>query len=287
MEFLTIFVRGMLMGAADVVPGVSGGTMAFITGIYGRLINAISALDVALLSDLFRLRIRAVFRRIDLRFLVPLFAGILTSVFSLARLIHSALVSHPVPVWSFFFGLILASSWVLGKNLTWHRFELLTALTFAVLAYLLVGLVPVTTPDTWWFTLLSGSLASVAMILPGISGSFILVLLSQYERILAAVHHPDPSVLVLFTTGVVLGLVGFSRILRYQLKYHRSATLAALTGLMLGSLRKIWPFKDLSGSNIMPDSLNSDSYEALIALVIGVAAVIVVEFAASRRKIHD
>jgi len=238
--------KGMLMGAADVVPGVSGGTIAFITGIYAELLAAISSFDLTWFRWVFTGRLRAAFAKIPWGFLLPLALGIAFSIFSLARGVSWLLANHPQELWSFFFGLVLASTWVVASEITPKKLDFWLFLAVgAVGAYLLVGLIPVQTPTAFWFTFLSGAVAATAMILPGISGSFILVLLSQYHRVLEAVKNLDLSVLIWFAAGAFLGLVSFSRFLKWLLNRYSLPTLAVLCGFMLGSLRKVWPYQEV------------------------------------------
>ena len=243
-EYLVITLKGFCMGAADVVPGVSGGTMAFILGIYEELIAAIRSFDTLFLKRLFGLNVREALRGVSWPFLAALFLGIFTAVFSLARILGWLLENRPVFIWSFFFGLVLASVFTVGRQS--GRWRVATAgwmILGTIGAYWLVGMVPLSTPETPWFLVLSGAVAICAMILPGISGSFILVLMGKYEYLLRAVNHRDFLTLALAALGAAVGLVTFVRILSWLLKKHRDVTIAALTGLMLGALRKVWPWK--------------------------------------------
>jgi len=235
-----IALKGVLMGAADVVPGVSGGTIAFVTGIYDRLLAAISTFDLAWFRSFFTGRFREAFGRVPWGFLLPLVAGIAFSIFSLARGVSWLLEHQPRELWSFFFGLVLASTWVVASEIRPRNLGFWAwLLAGTVGAYLLVGLIPVSTPTAFWFTFLSGAVAATAMILPGISGSFILVLLSQYHRMLEAVKGLDLFVLIFFASGAFMGLVSFSRVLKWLLARFHLQTLAVLCGFMLGSLRRV------------------------------------------------
>jgi len=239
-------LKGMLMGAADVVPGVSGGTIAFITGIYNDLLGAISSFDPTWFRLVFTGRLREAFARIPWGFLLPLVSGIAFSIFSLARGVSWLMENRPQELWSFFFGLVLASTWVVASEITPKKRDFWLYLAAGTIgAYVLVGLIPLETPTAFWFTFLSGAVAATAMILPGISGSFILVLLSQYNRILEAVKNLDFFVLIWFVAGAFLGLVSFSRFLKWLLSRHSLPTLAVLCGFMLGSLRKVWPYQEV------------------------------------------
>ena len=239
-----IFLRGMLMGAADIVPGVSGGTMAFITGIYDTLLGSIRAVDLEFLQKVLKLDIRGAWEHVNGGFLLALLLGIATSIFSLARLISWILQNHPVPLWAFFFGLILASALVLLRQVDrWNPGRLLSLLLGIAVA-LTIALSPVVTLDGGLtMVFLSGFLAICAMILPGISGSFILVLLGMYGTVLAAVKSLDLLFLVVFAAGAGCGLLCFSRLLYWLLHRYHQGTMALLTGFLFGSLTVVWPWK--------------------------------------------
>lgn len=274
------------MGASDVVPGVSGGTMALILGIYEKLIQSIKAFDGALLRLVLQGRFRQALKAAPLAFIIPLGTGILTAIFTLAKGLSWLLENQPVAIWSFFFGLVMASAIMVGRRIDeWKLFTYFSLFISAAGAYVLVALVPVNTPETLPFIFLCGSIAICAMILPGISGSFILVLLGKYHFILDAVGRLDILVLSVFTAGTATGIMLFVRLLNWLLKRYYQITMAALTGLMIGSLRKIWPWKSmttmaLDGAensaimvNILPQQLN---IEVLIALALALFGGIIV-----------
>jgi putative membrane protein len=243
-EYGVIALKGFCMGAADVVPGVSGGTMALILGIYEELIAAIRSFDTVFLKRMFGFNIKEALRGVFWPFLGALLLGIFSAVFSLAKILGWLLENQPVYIWSFFFGLVLASVFTVARQL--DRWRVVTAgwmILGTLGAYWLVGMVPLSTPETAWFLLLSGAVAICAMILPGISGSFILVLMGKYEYVLRAVNHRDFLTLAVVALGAAVGLISFVRLLSWLLKKHRDVTMAALTGLMLGALRKVWPWK--------------------------------------------
>ena len=243
-DYGVLAAKGFCMGAADVVPGVSGGTMAFILGIYEELINAIRSFDLESLSLLVTLKIRTFFESVAWPFLLTVGAGILLAVFSLSKALAWLLQNQPVLIWSFFLGLILASVITVSKRVEHWRFPTWCSMTAGLAGiYFLVGLMPGHTPDAWWFLFLSGALAICAMILPGISGSFILVLLGKYQYILEAVNNRNFPVLIIVAAGVCVGIAAFSRLLSWLLSRYHDLMVAFLTGLMLGSLRKVWPFK--------------------------------------------
>ena len=234
------------MGAADVIPGVSGGTIAFITGIYEELINAIRSLDGEALRLLLGRQWAALGQKTNAAFLFTVVAGLATSLLSLARLMNYALGKYPIPVWSFFFGLILISSPLILREIKkWSLSTAVAGLLGVAVAYGITIISPAQTPTQGWFIFLSGAMAICAMILPGISGAFILLLLGKYEYMINALVQMDVGTVLVFLTGCVLGLLSFSRLLSWILKHYRFPTLALLAGFMLGSLNKVWPWKEV------------------------------------------
>jgi len=244
MSSLGIFLRGLMMGAADIVPGVSGGTIAFITGIYDTLLGSIRAFDLVFLGRLLKLDIKGAWQHVNGGFLLALLLGIATSIFSLARVISWVLENHPVPLWAFFFGLILASALVLLRQVeNWTAPRVLCLLVGMGVA-LVIALSPAANIDIGLLgVFLSGFLAICAMILPGISGSFILVLLGMYSTVLLAVKSLDLLFLAVFAVGAGAGLLCFSRLLYWLLHRFHQATMALLTGFLFGSLAVVWPWK--------------------------------------------
>lgn len=233
------------MGAADVVPGVSGGTIAFITGIYDTLLESIRRINPKLLTIWKRDGFKAAFNHINGFFLIALFGGVLTSIATLAKLISWLLVAHPIPLWSFFFGLILISVFHILKQIEQRSLSRLVFLLLGMaFAYSITVLQPLQMDPTSVNIILAGAIAICAMILPGISGSFILLLLGMYAPVLGAVKSFDVAVIALFMSGCVLGLLTFSHVLSWLLKRFRDFTLVFLTGLMIGTLPKIWPWKE-------------------------------------------
>ena len=239
-----IFLRGLLMGAADIVPGVSGGTVAFITGIYDQLLDSIRAVDLAFLAKLSRLDITGAWQHINGRFLLALLLGIATSIFSLAQLVSWVLEHHPVPLWAFFFGLILASAAVLLREVdNWSAPKVLCLLSAGAVA-VCIALSPVMSLEMGLAgVFLAGFLAVCAMILPGISGSFILVLLGMYSTTLIALKSLDLVFILVFVVGAGCGLLCFSRVLHWLLRRFHQGTMAVLTGFLFGSLMVVWPWK--------------------------------------------
>ena len=244
MNSLGVFLRGMLMGAADIVPGVSGGTMAFITGIYDTLLNSIRSVDLTFVRLLLKFEIREAWAHVNGGFLLALLAGIATSILSLARLISWLLENHPVPLWAFFFGLILASALVLLRQVQgWSIARVLCLLGGIVIAATIALSPTVNMHFGMAGVFLSGFLAICAMILPGISGSFILVLLGMYSTVLMALKSLDIGFIAVFAIGAGAGLLSFSRLLHYLLQRFHEATMALLTGFLFGSLLVVWPWK--------------------------------------------
>lgn len=287
-DYLGVTARGFAMGAADVVPGVSGGTMAFILGIYEELINAIHSVDLVFFRRLISLRLQAAFASVPWQFVLALVIGILAAILTLASALNHALHEYPVLVWSFFFGLVLASVVVVRRRVSrWTPAALLVAALTAVGSYALVGMVPVETPEEPWFLFLSGALAITAMILPGISGAFILVLLGKYHFVLNAVVTRDVVSLLIIVAGAAVGLVTFARILRWLFKNFHDLTVAALTGLVLGALRKVWPWKETVGDleyNIPPPAFDAEFFTALFLMLFGFALVVFLDYLASRES---
>ncbi len=234
------------MGGADVIPGVSGGTIAFITGIYEELLNAIKSFDGEALLLIKRLELKAFWHKINGSFLLAVLGGLLTSLLSLAKLMNQLLVTYPIPVWSFFFGLILVSSPLILKEIKqWSFVVFLAVLSGIAIAYWITIISPAQTPSNLFFIFLCGVLAICAMILPGISGAFILLLLGKYEFMIKSLVELNVPVIIVFVVGCVAGLLSFSRFLSWILKFYRFTTLALLAGFMLGSLNKVWPWKEV------------------------------------------
>ncbi|KEQ17785.1 DUF368 domain-containing protein [Endozoicomonas numazuensis] len=244
-EGLGFLLRGMAMGAADVVPGVSGGTIAFITGIYDRLLNALKSINPALLMRLKSEGVAACWKHIDGTFLVLLFGGILLSILSFAHLITFLLDNYPELIWSFFFGLILISGVHMLKQIKhWSVTSVILLVLGCGFSYFIGTLTPTALTPSYLMLFFAGCIAISAMILPGISGSFILLLMGLYPAVLAAVKGLDVLVLSVFGSGCIVGLLTFSHVLSWLLKHHRDLALSLLTGLMLGALSKVWPWKE-------------------------------------------
>ncbi|MCL6219974.1 DUF368 domain-containing protein [Zunongwangia pacifica] len=243
-EYLSITLKGMAMGAADVVPGVSGGTIAFISGIYEELISTISGIDLSLLKTWKTEGFKAMWLQLNGGFIVSLLLGILISLFTLMRLANYLLQNHPVLIWSFFFGLVLASIWYVAKQIPKWNFKIVIALILgAAVALYVTSLPPMGSSESSVFMFIAGAIAVCAMILPGISGAFILVLLGAYRPVTEAAHNFDIKTLAIVGAGAIFGLLSFSKILKWLFTHYTSITLAVLTGFIAGSLNKIWPWK--------------------------------------------
>lgn len=243
-NYLMLVFKGIGMGAADVIPGVSGGTIAFITGIYEELIGSIRSFDLTALRKLLRLDLKGFWKHINGGFLFSVLAGIGISIFSLAKVMKYLLDTHPIFVWSFFFGLIIASAWLVAREVKkWGVGTVVALMAGTAAAYMITVISPASTPDAWWFIMLSGAVAVCAMILPGISGAFILLLMGKYAYIIGAVSTLNIPVLLLFVVGAVVGIISFSHLLSWLLAKYHGMTVALLTGFMVGSLNKIWPWK--------------------------------------------
>ena len=293
-KYVGVAFKGACMGAADVIPGVSGGTIAFLMGIYQELLDSIKSVNGEAFKLLFKGKIVEFWKHINGNFLASLFVGILVSVFSLARLMKYLLEFHPIPLWSFFFGLILASAIYILKGLDKWSVQNIISLVIGVgIAAFICVASPAQTPDALWFVFLSGAIAICAMILPGISGSFILLLLGKYAFVMTAVTELNIPVLAVFALGCGIGIISFSHFLSWLLKKFYMLTIALLSGFMLGSLLKVWPWK-------VPGAAEGFDYPALPAqfeqvtgldaqlgtsiafAVLGLAIVLVIEFVAAK-----
>ncbi len=245
-DYISVGIKGICMGAADVVPGVSGGTIAFMTGIYEELVGSINSFDATAFRLLFTGKLGQFWKHINGNFLLSVGIGILISVFSIARVMQYLLADYPIQTWAFFFGLIVASSIFILKGIReWKIRDVLTTIAGIALGAVVCTLSPTQTPDGLWFIFLCGAIAICAMILPGISGSFILLILGKYEYIMSAISNLDIAVLAVFAVGAAAGIISFSKFLHWLLsRYHRQ-TLLVLAGFIIGSLVKVWPWSDM------------------------------------------
>lgn len=292
-------MQGFCMGSADIIPGVSGGTMALILGIYQRLLEAIRSFDRAWLADVLRMRLAPALGRNDLGFLLPLAGGIVLALLFFTRVVPlpRLIVTHPELVYGLFFGLILASVVVLmGEVERYGVREILWALAGTVLGFAIVNLVPVATPNAAWFIFLCGFVAISAMLLPGISGSFILLILGKYAYMIEALGAFDVSVILAFVLGALSGLIAFSRAIVWLLHHYHQATLLVIKGILIGSLWVIWPFQDrvyetihgkarlVSARPVWPDVIDGTLVWGALLAVAGFVLVIVLHRLSARRR---
>lgn len=274
-EYVRLFFIGIAMGSADVVPGVSGGTMAFILGIYEELLHAIKSFNLESLQLTVRLKVKETLEYIPWQFLLVLLMGIATAFLTLAHAVDWALTNQPVFLFAFFFGLILASILAVGATVRWSPVTGASLVGGTIVAYVIVGLVPLDMSHDPLTLFLSGMVAIMAMILPGISGSFILLILGQYAFVIEAVKELNLLALVPLGLGCIVGITGFARVLSWLLKRYEQATIAALVGFMIGSLRKIWPWKETNELvpkvqvNVLPDVTQSEFWIAVGLCVFG------------------
>lgn len=243
---LLTYLKGMAMGAADVVPGVSGGSIALITGIYERLLDSINAIDLEAFRLLGAGHIKSFWLRINGTFLISLLLGIMTSLITLAGLITYMINVYPIPVWSFFCGLIIISGLLILRDIRrWNLIALLSFPVGIVIAYFITGMTPMSSENDPLTIFFAGMIAICAMILPGISGSFLLLIMGKYEYILNALSERDFFILGIFSLGCIIGLLSFSRLISWLLKHYHAITIALLSGFMLGSINKLWPWKEV------------------------------------------
>jgi putative membrane protein len=302
-KYVLTYLKGMAMGAADIVPGVSGGSIALIAGIYQELLDSINSFSIENLKLLTHGELKRFYKSVNGSFLLSLLLGILTSIFVLSSLITYLMSDHPIPLWSFFTGLILVSAFLILKEIKrWHLGVVLAVVIGTAIAWWVTNLPPTTTPDALWFTFISGSIAICAMILPGISGSFILLIMGQYEGILQAVTERNFLKLFVFAAGCVVGILSFSRVVSWLLKKYRSATIGLLSGFMLGSVNELWPWKIVTAwrtsssgeekpfltENILPGSYlelvgeQPQILSAVLAFAFGIGLVLFIEWLASK-----
>ncbi|EIJ39217.1 DUF368 domain-containing protein [Galbibacter orientalis] len=299
LDYFIITLKGIAMGAADVVPGVSGGTIAFISGIYEELITSINNISIETFNILRKEGFKKAWNHINGNFLVALFLGIAISILSLAKLLAWLLETHPILLWSFFFGLVVASIIFVGKQITkWNAGSIIAFIAGAAVAFYITTLPPMHETGGALHLFFSGALAICAMILPGISGAFILVLLGSYGTILAAVNERDIQTIAIVGLGAIFGLLSFSKLLKYLFTNYKNVTLAVLTGFILGSLNKIWPWKLVTEIKkfgdktiIIDESTSPFNYDgdpqllwAIILAIIGFLTIFLLEKLATIKK---
>ena len=315
LNYAFVTLKGLAMGAADVVPGVSGGTIAFISGIYEELIKTIDGLDIGIFTKVRDQGLKATWREYNLSFLFALVLGIGISILSFAKVISYLLDNEPIILWSFFFGLVIASIvYITGQIRKWDWKTILSLIIGAVVSYYVTIAEPVTSPDSYWFLFFSGFIAIIAMILPGISGAFILLLLGSYHVVIGSINEFTSAVFSLdwdaalmaatklgtFAVGALLGIKLFSKVLTWMFDNYKNITLALLTGFMVGSLNKIWPWKTIISTyinshgeevpilekSILPGQFEGDPQilSAIIAAIVGFLLIFLLEKLAVRKK---
>lgn len=282
-RYIRLFMTGFAMGTADLIPGVSGGTIAFLSGIYEELLFSIKTLSGDFLRLLFTGNIKQAIKIVPFRFLIPLALGLFTAVFTLAQVLSFLLHTYPSFVWAFFFGLVLASTWIVLKRVVkWDVSDKVSFVVATIVTYVLVGLIPIETPNSYPIIFLSGAIAICAMILPGISGSFILLLLGKYQQILAAVSDRDFLTLGVFMAGCIIGLGLFARVLTWLFKHHHDISVAILAGVMLGSVRKLWPWQEVVSTRInshgeevpfIVENILPQAFDTTTLLIIGLGII--------------
>jgi len=299
-KYISLFFKGIAMGAADIIPGVSGGTIAFITGIYEEFIDSISSLNFNTIKILRKDGIKTAWKSINGNFLLSIFTGIGVSIFSLARLISYLLENEKISLWSFFFGLVIISIYIVGKQVvSWKISRILALLIGSTIAFYITIVPPIAGANELWYLFISGMIAICAMILPGISGSFILLLLGSYATVIQAIKDKQLLILGVFAGGCIIGLFSFSRLLKWLFSKYRDITIALLTGFLVGSLNKLWPWKedtillhthsdgskDYLQENILPAALeNSQISSAIVFFLLGIVLIFAIEKVS---KIYD
>lgn len=299
-DYAIISLKGIAMGAADAIPGVSGGTIAFISGIYEELINTISNINLSLFKILFQKGFSAFWNGLNGNFLLALLLGIVVSFVSFMRLAKYLLEHHPILIWSFFFGLIVASIYFVGKQIKrWNIAVIIALVIGSVIAFYISELPSLATNENPWFLFVAGAIAICAMILPGISGSFILIILGAYKTLSDALHDFDVKKILIFALGAIVGLLSFSHVLKWLFKHYHNITLALLTGFIFGSLNKVWPWKEtltwhtnskgiqtpLLQKSVSPLSFQGDNHMlfAILLMLVGFLTIFILEKLGSKK----
>ncbi|TMM53916.1 DUF368 domain-containing protein [Maribacter algarum] len=297
LQYIFIALKGMAMGIAELVPGVSGGTIAFVAGIYEEFISSINNVSFSTFKTLRKEGFKAFWTKLNGNFLLALLVGMAISIVSFSKLISWLLDNHPIPVWSFFFGLVLASVIFVAKAIRkWNFLTIALFITGTVAAYYITTLPPSANTDSLPFLFLSGAIAICAMVLPGISGSFILVLLGSYKTILDAVNEKDLKIVMTVGLGTIFGILSFARLLKWLFANYKDITLAVLTGFILGSLNKIWPWKKvlevikigkkeiIIDKNVSPFIFEGDNQLlfAILLAIVGFSLIFILEKVASK-----
>lgn len=292
---IVVAVKGFFMGAANVVPGVSGGTIALISGIYEELIEALNAImSPAPWKSLLKGRFKEFWTSVHGRFLLWLLIGTAISIFSLAKLVEHELAYHPILVWAFFFGLIIASAYYMLRDIKgWKVKDVIVTLAGVALGLVICTLSPTQTPDSMWFIFICGAIAVCTMILPGISGSFILVILGKYDYVMSAVSGMNIPVLLVFALGCVIGILAFAKFLHWLLARWERQTMLVLVGFVIGSLVKVWPWADTQACaeaqmlrTGIAEPLDKQIPGAIIWCIVGVALIVAIQLLGSKKKVQ-
>ncbi len=296
-NFILIFIKGIGMGAANVIPGVSGGTIALITGIFERLINAIKSFNIKALKLLFKFKIKELLQHIDFWFLLSLFLGVGIAIISVAKLFEYLFEYYPIYIWAFFFGLVLASVYFVGKEIEkWNFGVIISFISGATIAILISILNPLGENSSFYYLLICGAIAACSMILPGLSGSFILILLGNYELVMIdSITNMNFNVLLPVAIGALLGILSFSHFLSWVFKKFRNQTIGTLTGFVLGSVMILWPWKDqimktfgdkeeLIGYKWNIPNIDSEFFIALAIIIVGMISIFAMEKLADKLK---
>jgi len=308
MKHIIYFVKGLAVGVANIIPGVSGGTIALITGIFERLINAIKSFDIGALKLLFNGKFKEFASKTDLYFLLSIFFGVFFAIVALARIFDFLFTNYPVYIWSYFFGLVLASVYFVGKTISqWTPVVIILFVLGTAIAVILSFINPAAENTNFFYLVICGVVAICSMILPGLSGSFVLILMGNYQLVaIEAVNNRDFDILLPVMIGAVGGLIVFSHILSWVFKRFENQTIAILTGFILGSLNILWPWKHIIYLNdnlgnpiikkgemvveryvsILPDSFNTELILALFFAIIGIASITIIELMASSNIKH-
>jgi putative membrane protein len=306
LNYIFLTLKGFAMGAANVIPGVSGGTIALITGVFERLINAIKSFNIVAIRLLFKGKIKELIKHIDLWFLIAVFSGMVISIISLAKVLKYLFESYPVFIWSFFFGLILASVYYVGKTIQKVNFGvILFFIIGTALAVSISVLEPATQNDSFFYLMICGVVAICSMILPGLSGSFVLILMGNYELVMIdAVNNADIATLIPVIIGAIVGIIIFSHLLSWIYKKYKDQTISILTGFILGSLSTLWPWKNENflldsvgdfilkdgdkisqgATKYMPDSFNNEVIIAILLMLSGIIVISLIEKIAAKNS---
>lgn len=298
-HYFILFIKGMSMGIANVIPGVSGGTIALITGIYEDLINSLKSFDTKSLKLITSIDILGFIKHTNLYFLLAVFGGSIVSVFSIASLFKYLFAEYPILIWAFFFGLIIASIYFVGKRISkWNTTTIFSLAIGTLVAISLSFMTPASENDNLFFVFICGIIGISGMMLPGLSGSFILILMGNYELLMVtAITELNILLLSVFFLGSAFGLMSFSHILSWVFKHYKNQTLALLTGFILGSLSIIWPWKEVAESIIIkgkekiiaynwyfPNELNTETILAILLILVGILSVYALENFAIYKK---